>query len=158
MLRHTPVKAMIATQETSTRTMGRAILALFIGLALTACVEDAVTSPQGGTISGTVYYAGPAAAPGRPLAIALYSSYPPVGPPAATRLVDSYQFPYDYHFENLAPGTYYVGALIDVDRLDTRHTGMLNAGRDPYAYAPGPVIVDDLEGASGVDLGLEDAR
>lgn len=118
------------------------------------------TLPAGSTLGGIIYYDGAAAAPGRPLAIALYRTFPPQGPPVATRLVEQYALPYTYLFEDLSAGDYYVGALIDVDRLDTRYAGMLNADRDPHGYAGGgaPVQVGEQVGAVGIDIPLADPR
>ena len=110
------------------------------------------------TISGTIYYDGNAVAPGRSLAIAVYASFPPSGPPLATQLIERYELPFHYRFTGLRPGRYYVGALIDVDRMDTRYAGMLNRVRDPFGYAGGgePIEIDASQGAAGVDITLEE--
>jgi hypothetical protein len=98
------------------------------------------------------------AVPGRPLAIALYRSFPPSGPPVATKLLERFALPYRYEFTGLAPGSYYVGALIDVDRMDTRHAGMLVPERDPHGYAGGgaPIQLGVSQGAAAVEIELED--
>ena len=124
---------------------------------VSGCGSTGSPTASGGTISGTINYAGPAAGGGRPLAIAVYRKTPPSGPPVAWRLVESYQFPYRYSFDNLPPGNYVVGALIDVDPTDTRYTGMLNAKRDPHGYSNGGglVHIDDQRGAVALDIKLE---
>ncbi len=115
-------------------------------------------SAPAGTITGTISYDGSAAGGGRPLGIAVYKTYPPSGMPIAYRLVADYQFPYRYVIDGLPPGTYYVGALIDVDPADTRYVGMLNAKRDPHGYAGNgqQVEVEDLHGSSSADIVLQD--
>lgn len=119
--------------------------------------SDLPRAAPAGTLSGTIRYQGAMTAPGRPLAIALYRTFPPSGPPMATRLVERYELPYHYEFTGLAPGTYYVGALIDVDRMDTRYAGMLTK-RDPYGYAGGgeAIRLDASQGAAAIDVDLED--
>lgn len=112
--------------------------------------------PTAGSISGTIRYGGAGAALGRPLAIAIYRTFPPVGPPLATQLIESYEFPYRYEFSDLPPGTYYAGALIDIDRTDTRYAGMLVESRDPHGYAGdgAPVRLAPGRGVAGVDIDL----
>lgn len=129
-----------------------------IVLSVASCGETRSTPT--GTIAGTISYKGPATGGGRPLGIAVYRTYPPSGIPVAYRLVHDYQFPYRYAIDGLAPGAYYVGALIDVDPADTRYVGMLNAKRDPHGYAGNgrPVQVADLHGASSADIVLQDVR
>ncbi|MCP4446138.1 MAG: DUF2141 domain-containing protein [Myxococcales bacterium] len=117
------------------RTLQGIILSIALLLCLTTCAGEPSSVPQAGTISGVIQYDGVAQGPGRTLSIALYRSFPPVGPPIQSELIETYSFPYRYELTDLAPGTYYVGALIDVDRLDTRYSGMLNVLRDPYGYA-----------------------
>lgn len=121
------------------------------------CGNSGSTTASGGTISGTINYTGTAAGGGRPLAIAVYHRTPPSGPPVAYRLVESYEFPYRYSFDNLPPGNYVVGALIDIDPTDTRYTGMLNTKRDPYGYSNGGAVVhvDEQHGAVAMDIKLE---
>jgi hypothetical protein len=133
-------------------------VAMGVGLSVAAC--GPTKSSPGGTIAGTISYEGPAAGGGRPLGIAVYKTYPPSGLPITYQLLDNYQFPYRYVFNGLSPGSYYVGALIDVDPADTRYVGMLNPKRDPHGYVGKgqPVRVDDLQGASGADIALEDVR
>ncbi|MBI4509524.1 MAG: hypothetical protein HY698_07790 [Deltaproteobacteria bacterium] len=135
--------------------------ALLILLGAGCALDSGDTSlPPGGTISGTISYTGPAAGGGRPLSIAVYRTYPPSGPPVAWRLVEEYKFPYHYYFENLPPGSYTVGASLDVDPADTRYLGMLNAKRDPHGYAShGKLVsVDAMHGVGGADLKLEDVK
>lgn len=131
-------------------------LAFVMWLAV-AC-SDAGRAPRGNTIAGSVFFDGQTAALGQPLAIAVYRSFPPKGPPVAWRYVEQYSFPYRYEFDDLPPGTYYVGALVDVDRMDSRHAGMLNPRRDPHGYAGGgePIAVTALAGAAGADIRLEE--
>jgi hypothetical protein len=90
------------------------------------------------------------------LAIAVYSSFPPSGPPLATQFIERYTLPFRYEFTGLRPGRYYVGALIDVDRMDTRHAGMLNRARDPFGYAGrgAPVDLRVDRGTAGADITL----
>lgn len=120
--------------------------------------SEVVFEAPGGTLSGTIDYTGAAAGPGRPLSIALYRSFPPKGPPVAAKLIENYSFPQRYQFSGLAPGTYYVGALIDVDRMDTRYAGMLAPKRDPHGYAGAgaPIAIDSTRGAALIDLELKD--
>ena len=120
--------------------------------------DGAVHTAVPGTISGVVHYDGPAAARGRVLAIAVYRSFPPVGPPVATQLIERYTLPYKYEFNGLPPGTYHVGALIDVDRQDSRHAGMLVRGTDPHGYAAGggPIVVALDRGVAGVDVLMQE--
>jgi len=133
------------------------------GVSLTLLLLVAMCGPSSGapqnSISGTISYDGVAGG-GRALSIALYKTYPPKGPPLATQLIQSYQMPYSYSFEGLEPGTYYVGALIDIDPADTRYPGMLNAARDPHGYVGGgqPVQLVQLQGSAGADIHLEDPR
>ena len=130
--------------------------------AIVACGTSATdsTSPRTSSVSGTITYAGPAAARGRPLAIAVYRSYPPKGPPVAWRLVDDYRFPYRYTFDDLPAGSYTVGALIDVDTADTRNIGQLNAARDPHGYAAGGRLlsVSEQHAELGADIALQDPQ
>ena len=114
--------------------------------------------PPPGSISGSIAYDGPAAGGGRPLAIAVYRTFPPSGPPVAWTLVETYAFPFRYSFDGLPPGTYFVGAAVDVDPADTRYVGMLNAERDPHGYAleGGRIEVTSVEGSAGADIRLED--
>lgn len=130
------------------------------GVALFVVACGPTKSTAAGTIAGTVYYDGSAAGGGRPLGIAVYKTYPPSGPPVTYQLVDKYQFPYHYVIDGLSPGTYYVGALIDVDPADTRYVGMLNPKRDPHGYAGSgqQVRVEEFHGTSGVDVVLEEHR
>lgn len=139
-------------------TLATALGAGSVILPVSACGPTKSTST--GTISGTISYEGSASGAGRPLGIAVYKTYPPSGPPVAYRLVDEYQFPYRYVFDGLSPGTYYVGALIDVDPADTRYVGMLNAKRDPHGYAGNgqQVKIEDFQGTSSVDIVLQDVR
>ncbi|MBI2388562.1 MAG: hypothetical protein HYV09_03000 [Deltaproteobacteria bacterium] len=136
----------------------RAIVCLFC-ISLLAC-GTSETAPQTASISGTITYAGAAAGHGRPLAIAVYRAFPPKGPPVAWRLIEQYQLPYRYTFDNLPPGSYVVGALVDVDPADTRNIGQLNAARDPHGYsASGRLLpVDATHIAEGADIVLEDAK
>ena len=129
-------------------------------LAAVSCGSTQTGGATTGTIAGTIASSGAAAGGGRPLSIAVYRRCPPSGPPIAYQLVETYQLPYRYDFVGLAPGTYCVGALIDVDPADTRYVGMLNAKRDPHGYAgtDRPVMVGEFSGASGVDIKLTDAQ
>jgi uncharacterized protein (DUF2141 family) len=137
-------------------------VALAATASLSACLgqSDGAGAAAPETITGTIYYEGSAAAPGRPLSIAVYTSFPPSGAPLATQLVESYDFPFHYHFDGLKPGRYYVGALIDVDRADTRYAGMLNRVRDPFGYAAkgAPTELEIDRGAAGADITLEEHR
>lgn len=116
--------------------------------------------PDGSMIGGTIRYDGAATGGGRPLAIAVYATFPPAGPPVTWKLVTEYELPYRYVFEGLPPGRYVVGASIDVDPVDTRDLGRLNPARDPHGYAGGGALfdVDALGGAAGADILLEDPR
>ena len=133
---------------------------LALALAAVSCSSTQVGAATTGTIGGTITYAGAAAGGGRPLSVAVYRRCPPSGPPIAYQLVETYQLPHRYEFVGLPPGTYCVGALIDVDPADTRYLGMLNAKRDPHGYAgtDHPVTVGEFSGASGVDIKLMDAQ
>jgi hypothetical protein len=135
-----------------------ACTALACVLATISCGSTKTGAAPSGTIAGTITYAGAAAGGGRPLSIAVYAHCPPSGPPVAYQLVETYRLPYRYQFVGLSPRTYCVGALIDVDPLDTRYVGMLNPKRDPHGYSASerPVVVDELAGASGIDITLED--
>lgn len=126
-------------------------------LLLSSCGPS--TGTAAGSISGTISYSG-ALGGGRALSIALYKTYPPKGPPLASQLVQKYEMPYHYFFDGLEPGSYYVGALIDIDPSDTRYPGMLNAVRDPHGYVGNgkPVKLEQLQGAPGADIRLEDPR
>jgi hypothetical protein len=143
-----------------TRWMRRATMAAGFGLFVAAITCGPSSGPAQGSIEGTITYDGAAGGGGRALSIAVYKTYPPKGPPLATQLLQHYQLPYHYRFSGLEPGTYYVGALIDVDPADTRYPGMLNAARDPYGYVGGgqPVKVAQLQGAAGADVRLEDPQ
>jgi len=138
-------------------------LSASLALLLTLACGGSSGAPSSNSISGTISYTGNVGG-GRALSIAVYSTYPPKGPPLATQLVQKYDLPYHYSFEGLEPGTYYVGALIDIDPSDTRYPGMLNAVRDPHGFVgggslPAPVkIVDSMQGTAGVDIRLEDPR
>lgn len=132
--------------------------AALLCLVMAGCASTGDThAPPTASISGTIEYGGTAAGGGRPLAIAVYRRFPPKGPPVAWRLVERPQFPYRYTFDNLPPGDYVVGALIDVDPSDTRNIGQLNPKRDPHAYSKGGGLthVDEQHGAVGLDLVLE---
>jgi len=87
----------------------------------------------------------------------LYSSYPPSGRPIRAQLVEDYSLPFSFTFSGLPAGTYYVGALIDVDRMDTTWSGMLNPERDPYGYAGEgtPFEIVDFESVPSADIELE---
>lgn len=129
-------------------------------LLLISCADAGSSVPAGSTIGGTIRYEGAAREGGRPLAIAVYATLPPSGPPVAWRVIEQYELPYRYVFEGLPPGRYVVGASIDVDPADTRYLGRLNPGRDPHGYSGGgqPFDVDDYAGADGADIRLEDPR
>jgi hypothetical protein len=124
-----------------------------------SCTSASLGGAPTGTITGTITYSGAAGGGGRPLSIALYPRCPPKGAPLAVQLVEKYELPYRYRFDGLSPGSYCVGALIDVDPADTRYVGMLNPKRDPHGYAAdGHVIsVEQFSGASGANITLEDA-
>lgn len=83
----------------------------------------------------TITYDGKIANHGQPLAVAVYETYPPKGPPLTYKVVEDYSFPSTVRFEGLPPGEYVVGASIDLDPSDTPHVGMLKAGVDPFGYA-----------------------
>lgn len=111
-----------------------------------------------GVVTGTINYDGVAAGPGRPVAIAVYTTFPPSGPPVRTALLDTYEFPVRFSFVDLSAGTYYIGALIDVDRADRRYAGMLNPELDPYGYANdgAPVVLSPSEGVGGLAIQMTD--
>lgn len=111
-----------------------------------------------GVITGTVDYDGVAAGPGRPLALAVYRTFPPSRPPVRTALIDGYDFPVRFSFHGLSPGTYYVGASIDVDRADRRHAGMLNPALDPFGYAGegAPVVLGATAGVGRLAIHMVD--
>jgi len=128
---------------------------------LASCgTSDAPSAAPTSTVSGAITYAGPAAASGRPLAIAVYPTFPPQGPPVVWRIYEAYTFPFQYSFQQLPPGSYVVGASIDVDPTDTPYLGQLNAKRDPYGYSAGGrlIAVDEQRGAAGIDIALEDPK
>ncbi len=136
------------------------LTAVVMPFLLTACAmgSDSQVGPPQSVVSGTIHYEGPAAGRGRPLSIAVYGSLPPTGPPLRAVLVEDYEFPYRFTFDGLRPGTYYVGALIDVDRADRRYAGMLNPERDPFGYAGDgvPIVLGERRGVGGLEIRLED--
>lgn len=131
------------------------VWAALLCVAMSGCASSGAES-TGSTISGEIAYTGSAAGGGRPLAIAVYRTYPPSGPPVAWRLVENPKFPYRYTFDGLAPGNYVVAASVDVDPSDTRYVGMLNVKRDPHGYSSGGqlVHVDAMHGVAGMDVAL----
>lgn len=142
------------------RALSRASFGLLLAVATCAPSGPSAHDPPAGSIGGTISYDGAAAGAGRALSIAVYRVYPPKGPPVASKLVERYDLPYQYSFDGLDPGTYYVGALIDVDPSDTRYPGMLNAARDPYGYVGGgqPIVVQQFSGVAGADIALREDR
>lgn len=148
--------------RSSLRVVAIALASVSCWIATLACgwQHDLPTTSRAGSLSGVIRYDGTMGGAGRPLAIAVYRSFPPSGPPVATRLVERYELPYRYEFSGLAPGTYYVGALIDVDRMDTRYAGMLVPRRDPHGYASGgePISLTADRGAASADIELRDPR
>ena len=131
-------------------------------LIFSACVSgaDRTADVPPTTIRGTIHYDGPAVGRGRPLAIAVYGSLPPTGPPVRTALLQTYEFPQPFQFDGLPPGTYFVGASIDVDRADRRYAGMLNPELDPFGYVGdgAPITLGDRWGVGGLDITLEDPQ
>ncbi len=139
-----------------------ATLALLLSGSFAGCglVDAGRGGAPPGTLAGAVHYEGELPTAGRALAIAVYGSFPPTGPPLRALLLERYELPQPFVFEGLASGNYYVGALVDVDRMDTRHSGMLNAELDPYGYFGGgqPIALDAGSGAANLDVVLEDPR
>jgi len=136
------------------------LLAALVAILVPGCLSetDSDVGVPPGIVTGTIHYDGVAAGPGRPLAIAVYGTFPPSGPPVRATLIDTYEFPVRFSFDNLSEGTYYVGALIDVDRADRRYAGMLNPELDPYGYAGdgAPVVVGPTAGVGGLAIQMVD--
>jgi|JI10StandDraft_1071094.scaffolds.fasta_scaffold05240_17 uncharacterized protein (DUF2141 family) len=76
-----------------------------------ACVAgSAAPGEQPGAITGVIDYAG---AEVGPLRVVAYASFPPSGPPVARVTIAEPRFPQPYELTGLAPGRYFVLAIID---------------------------------------------
>lgn len=97
--------------------IARWILVGFLMSSLVACGgEDAPAegTPDAAQVTGitaTVTYTGTASGA---LTLAAFTSMPPAGPPVSFAQKTSPTFPLTLSLENMAPGTYYVLALLDV--------------------------------------------
>lgn len=93
-----------------------------------------------------------------PLVVAMFSSWPPMGPPAAFEQVAAPAFPVDLNFPNIPAGSYTALAFIDVDG-----SGPMSAtaedvqARAEFTFPSQAAQTIDLGGPSGVP-GLQTIR
>lgn len=125
-----------------------------LALACTACVAgSAPLADQPGSMSGIVDYDG--AEPG-PLRVVAYASFPPRGAPSARVTIEEPRFPQPYTLTGLAPGRYFVLAIVDTVPGDgDRYRPRVDPGGAFGRYqSPVAVTLDGEHAALDIDIEL----
>lgn len=129
-------------------------VAIVVSLGLWACGEG-----QGGSkaaqLSGVVRY--PGTRPGA-LQVSAFDSFPPRGAPIATVRFESPTYPQAYEFRDLAPGRYFVLAIVDQDPNDgDRYHPSTDPGGAHGSYvSPQSVTVGLVQPSTGIDIEMND--
>jgi len=139
------------------------ILSLSLIMFLTMACEDNDTedpAPEGGTISGTITFAGDWPTDGT-VAVSLSSNWPPQNMPAASSVLTT-SSDNTYTFEHVAFGTYASIAVSwqdpnDTDPMTNQHTlGAYGATAEAYFMDATSVTVSETEyELTGLDFGAD---
>lgn len=129
-------------------------LLVLSALTLFACGEGQRSTPPV-QLSGVVRYAGQNVGA---LQVSVFDSFPPRGTPIATVRIEHPTFPQRYQFDDLAPGRYFVLAIVDQDPADgDRYHPATDPGGAHGSYAsPQSVTVGLLAPVQGIDVEIQD--
>jgi hypothetical protein len=117
------------------------------GLGVSSITLDLGEAPTG-TFTGTVTYEGPVA-PADKLNIGVFDTPvwdPSQGPPLQVVVEQNPTFPYDFSFDEIEAGTYWVGTYLDVGGDSPEGAGPGDPGYNggPYLLPPGGAVTDIL--------------
>ncbi len=117
-----------------------AVLLALLAVTLPACGSDDGSGPEvfGGTVTGTVSYAGDAEGS---LIVAAFLEWPTLWAPEMFIKIPSPGYPQAYKLEGLDPGEYYIFAFIDVEPISPTLPG----DEDIRSTPTEPTYVSDTE-------------
>ncbi len=107
---------------------------------------------ENGTFAGTVTYGGPVAAADA-LHVGVFNTPtydPATGPPVAWLVEPNPTFPYDFDFDEIPPGTYWIGSYLDVGGDDPD-----GAGPEDPGINLGPFLLAPDGSVTGIEVALD---